>query len=147
MARERVDRFSTESGSGYEEAFIRLGIDSIGGYFGGYVLNEFATSLGAFSFQLADTARGHIAGFEADDASVADFDLRPKPVGTEHASGGVERHGGGDGAFELRSCARKDTLAHFLRPCHPAHERIIQTAALEGHSVRELAQLQELKED
>src|SRR4029077_5549219 len=84
---------------------------------GGQVLNKFAAAFWlAFAFHLADSARGHVAGFQAYDAAFADYDLRAEPVGAVHASGGVEGHGGGDGAFEFVSRAAQEALAHFLRP-------------------------------
>ena len=40
-----------------------------------------------------------------------------------------------------------DALAHFLRPGHAPDQRIVEAAALEGHGMRELAQLDQLQQD
>src|SRR5581483_2185487 len=102
---------------------------------GGHVLDEFATAFRAFALDHAHTAGGHGAGFEADDAAFADYDLRPEPVGAEHASGGVEGHRGGQRAFKFVAGAGHDALAHLLRPGHAADQRVVEAAALEGHGV------------
>ena len=57
-----------------------------GGCVGGYVLHEVPAAFLAFAFNHAHAAGGDVAGFEGDDASIADLDLGAKPVGTEHSS-------------------------------------------------------------
>ena len=78
--------------AGYEEFLVWLIVGFVGGCVAGYVLNELATALRTFAFNYAHAARGHGAGFESEDAAVANHDVRAKPVGAEHSSRGVEGH-------------------------------------------------------
>jgi hypothetical protein len=63
------------SGAGHEEFLVRLGFCRIGSGIGGDVLYEFAAALRAFALNYAHAARGHVTGFEAEDAAFADFNL------------------------------------------------------------------------
>src|SRR5580704_19570785 len=102
----------------HENALFRLRFHLIRRRICGDVLHELAASLRPFALDYAHPARRHVARLQADDAAIAHLDLRPKPVGAEHAARGIESHRRGDGAFEFRSGASDDPAAHFLRPGH-----------------------------
>ena len=115
---------------------------------GSYILGKFAASFWAFTvFEHTYAPRRYVRRIQANDASVVNFDIKTKPVGAEHAARGIKSHRSGDEPMKVRPCADHETFPDILSPRHAADQRIIEETAFKGHSVRNLAQLQELKQD
>src|SRR5579872_4211174 len=114
----------------------------------GHILRKFAAPFRSFAvLQDAYAAGRNVGRVQANDASLADFDIEAEPVSAEHATRGIERHRGGNEAFELRSGANYQALAYVPCPSHATDQRIIQETAFEGHGLRKFTQLQELEQD
>src|SRR5712671_1725688 len=84
-----------------EELWVRATVDLVGSCGTRDVLHEFAAALRTFAFNHAHAAGGHVAGFEADDATFAHLNVRAKPIGAEHSSRGIKRDRGCDRTFEV----------------------------------------------
>src|SRR5579863_4730985 len=114
----------------------------------GYILRKFSAPFRSFAvLQDAYAAGRDVGRVQANDASLADFDIKAEPVSAEHASRRIERHRSGNEAFELRSGANYQALAYVLCPSHAADQRVIEEAAFEGHGLGKFTQLQELEQD
>src|ERR1017187_6532958 len=75
---------------GHEKLLVRLFSRLVRGRSGGDVLHELTAAFLAFVFNHAHAARGDVAGFGAEDASLAYLNVGAKPIGAEHSSGAIE---------------------------------------------------------
>src|ERR1039458_256597 len=105
-----------------------------------HILHEFTPTLLSFAIlKNAYAPGGNVRRVQANDASVADFDIKTEPVGAEHAAGGIEGYRGGDKARKLRAGAYQKAVTDVLSPSHATDQRIVEETALERHGLGKFA--------